>query len=307
MSAISNLQSRDCPICGAEARTGLPFFERRIDADRLNEFSYASRKAPEYMCYALLRCPTCDVIYACESPSGSVIGNAYHSAAYDSKVEAIDAAETYERKLLPYFQKLGDRKGALEIGTGTGVFLQRLRAHGFTDVVGVEPSRAAVEAADPDIKPCIREGMFHAADFEPGSLALVSCFMTLEHVAEPGALMRESFQLLRPGGLIATVVHDWRAWNNRVLGRRSPIIDIEHLQLFSKTSVRELYRRAGFVDIECQSLWNRYRIDYWNRLLPTPSFLKNALGGALRMTRVGRVHVSMNVGNLMVVARKPRM
>jgi hypothetical protein len=105
-------------------------------------------------------------------------------------------------------------------------------------------------------------------------------------------------------GIMASVVHDWRAWNNRVLGRRAPIIDIEHLQLFSRRSIAELYRRAGFVDIECQSFKNRYRIDYWNRLLPTPSFMKRGLELALKKTGIGRVRLSMNVGNLMVVARK---
>ena len=304
MPILSHLQPRDCPICGANAASGIPFLDRRIDADRLNEYSFASRKLPEYMRFTLLRCPECDVVYACEAPSESAIGHAYHAAAYDSKQEAIDAAETYERALKRHFTPMTDRRGALEIGTGTGVFLQRMRVHGFTGVVGVEPSRAAVDAADLDIKPCIREELFCAANFEPASLSLISCFMTLEHVAEPAALIRECFHLLRPGGLMVCVVHDWRAWNNRVLGRRSPIIDIEHLQLFSKASVRELYRRSGFVDIECRSFWNRYRVDYWNRLLPTPSFLKRGLAIALRRTGVGHVRVPMNVGNLMVVGHK---
>jgi SAM-dependent methyltransferase len=256
------------------------------------------------MCFTMLRCPECDVVYACESPSPSTIGHAYLAAAYDSKMEAIDAADTYERALRPYLSSMSDRRGALEIGAGTGAFLQRLRGHGFTGVVGVEPSRLAVDAADADIKPCIREEMFCADHFEAGSMSFIGCFMTLEHVAEPAALIRECFPLLRAGGLIACVVHDWRAWNNRVLGRRSAIIDIEHLQLFSKASVRELYRRSGFVDIECRSFWNRYRVDYWNRLLPTPSFLKRGLEIALRRTRVGRLRVPMKVGNLMAVARK---
>jgi hypothetical protein len=63
-----------------------------------------------------------------------------------------------------------------------------------------------------------------------------------------------------------------------------------------------LFHRSGFVDIQCRSFWNCYRMDYWNRLLPTPSFLKRGLEIALRRTGVGNVRVPMNVGNLMVVA-----
>ncbi|MFH0994388.1 MAG: class I SAM-dependent methyltransferase [Pseudomonadota bacterium] len=301
---MSELQQRNCPVCGANASLGRPFLEQRIDKARINAFSYSSRKIPEYMCYTLLRCPTCDAVYACESPSGPEIADAYHRAAYNSKLDAIHAAESYEKALKPYLSFVHDRVGVLDIGTGTGIFLQCMRENGFSAVTGVEPSRAAIDAADDDIKPNILEGMFSAADFEPYSFTLISCFMALEHVFDPAALLRDCFHLLKPNGVMTVVVHNWRAWNNRLLGRRAPIIDIEHLQLFSKYSVHELFRRSGFVDIDCHDFSNRYRIDYWNRLLPTPVLLKGLMAFFLRKTGVGNLRLSMNVGNLMVVAHK---
>ena len=303
-SLSENLKLRDCPICATSAASGISFLDRRIDKNRFGAFSFASRKVPEYMNYKLLHCPNCDVVYACESPDGSEISNAYHRAAYDSRAEAIQAAEVYEQALKPFLTRLPDRNGALDIGTGTGVFLQRMRANGFSEVVGVEPSRAAIDAAEMDIKSSIREGIFSAVDFKTSSFSLISCFMTLEHVSDPTVLVRECFRLLKPGGIMAVVVHDWRAWNNRLLGRFTPIIDIEHLQLFSKRSIVELYRRSGFVDIDCRSFWNRYRIDYWNRLLPMSLFLKRCAEFTLAKTGIGRLCLPLNVGNLMVVAKK---
>jgi SAM-dependent methyltransferase len=302
-SLVENLKSRDCPVCGAPAISGIPFLDRKIDKDRFNAFSYASRKTPEYMCYRLVRCPVCDVVYASESPPATTIGHAYHQAAYDSKNEALHAAMAYERALLPRLARLSGRNGVLDIGTGSGGFLQRMRENGFTNLVGVEPSRAAIDAADPDIRPCICEGLFSAADFKPASFSVISCFMTLEHVPDPRSLVNDCVGLLKPDGIMVAVVHDWRAWNNRVLGRRAPIIDIEHLQLFSKNSVAELYRKAGFTDIQCRSFRNRYPLDYWNRLLPTPSWMKTGLAGVLRATHLGQLCLSMNVGNLIVVAQ----
>ncbi|OQA50689.1 MAG: Ubiquinone biosynthesis O-methyltransferase [Candidatus Omnitrophica bacterium ADurb.Bin292] len=301
---IKELKLRDCPVCVTPAMSGIPFLERRIDEDKFNSFSFASRKVPEYMNYKLLRCPNCDVIFACESPDGSEISHAYHQAAYDSKLEAIQAAETYEQALRPFLASMTDRKKALDIGTGSGVFLQRMRANGFLEVTGVEPSRAAIDAADIDIRSSIREGIFSAVDFEPSSFSLITCFMTLEHVSNPAILVRDCFRLLKLGGIMAVVVHDWRAWNNRLLGRLTPIVDIEHLQLFSKSSIVELCRRCGFVDIDCQSFWNNYQIDYWNRLLPIPLFLKQCVQFVLHKTGIGRFRLPMNVGNLMVVAHK---
>jgi SAM-dependent methyltransferase len=296
---------RDCPVCGLPASNGEPFLDRRIDSEKLSAFSYASRKTPEYMCYTLVRCPGCDVVYANESPSAVEIENAYHEAAYDSKEEAVHAAESYERALRHTISTMIDRKGALDIGTGTGIFLKYLQTHGFTGLVGVEPSQAAIEAADDDIQSFIREGLFLPSDFASGSFSLITCFMTLEHVSDPSSLVRDCLALLKPGGVMAVVVHDQRAWNNRLLGARAPIIDIEHLQLFSKASVAELFRRSGFVDIESSSFWNSYRLTYWNRLFPTPVFLKRILEKLLGITGLGNAKLSMNVGNLMVVARKP--
>lgn len=257
------------------------------------------------MCYTLVRCPQCDVVYANESPSAAEIGNAYHEAAYDSREEAVHAAESYERALQKTISSMTDRDGALDIGTGTGIFLKQLQNQGFTGLVGVEPSRAAIEAADHTVQNFIREGVFSPSSFAPGSLALITCFMTLEHVSDPASLVRDCFGLLKPGGVMAVVVHDRRAWNNRLLGARAPIIDIEHLQLFSKTSIAELFRRSAFIDIESRSFWNCYRLTYWNRLFPTPGFLKRMIENLLDRTGLGNVRLSMNVGNLMVVARKP--
>jgi len=305
MTGLLNFQPRDCPVCGSQASLGEPFLDRRIDGEKLNAFSYASRKTPEYMCYTLVRCPQCDVVYANESPSAAEIGNAYHEAAYDSREEAVHAAESYERALRQTISSMADREGALDIGTGTGIFLKRLQHQGFTGLVGVEPSKAAIEAADQDIQGFIREGVFSPSGFAPGSLALITCFMTLEHVSDPASLVRGCLALLKPGGVMAVVVHDRCAWNNRLLGSRAPIIDIEHLQLFSKTSISELFRRSGFIGIESRSFWNRYRLTYWNRLFPTPGFLKRMVENLLGKTGLGDVRLSMNVGNLMVVARKP--
>jgi hypothetical protein len=54
----------------------------------------------------------------------------------------------------------------------------------------------------------------------------------MEHVLDPKVIALPAFRLLRPGGAFVTVTHDHRGRLNRLLGRRSPIIDIEHLQLF---------------------------------------------------------------------------
>lgn len=276
-----------------------------MDPARVDRFSFASRKAPEYMSYRLVRCRDCETVYAAEAPSPEALEGAYREADYDSAAEAVLAAKTYARSLAPHLRD-ADRQGtALEIGTGTGVFLRELRILGFRDLIGIEPSRAAMSAADEDVRGLIREGVFQDADFAPGSLALICCFQTLEHVPDPRALTEAAFRLLAPGGLLAFVTHDYTSPVNRLLGRRSPIIDIEHMQIFNPRSLRYLVGKAGFEAVAVDAIRNRYPLRYWLRLAPLPTGIKRLAEAAFARLALGEVEVGINVGNLLTIGRRP--
>jgi len=257
------------------------------------------------MSYELVRCSKCATVYAANAPPVEALADAYRDASYDSYEEAQLAADVYATALQPHL-KAEDRNGtALEIGCGNGAFLETLRSLGFREVVGVEPSRAAVDTALPNVRSLIRLGMFREEDFAPASISLICCFQTLEHVLEPKLLVNAAYQLLVPGGVLALVTHDYKAWINRMLGRRSPIIDIEHTQIFCKESLQYLLSHAGYDAIRISGINNRYPIRYWAKLLPIPRSAKGIACKALDITGVGDVIFGLDVGNILSVARKP--
>jgi SAM-dependent methyltransferase len=284
-------------VCGAGPFEAKSFLTANIDPSRVNEFSYASRKTPEYMNLNLVRCLRCDLVYADEPPSHDDLARAYHVADYDSAEEANEAAATYIHAMQPLLNALPRRESALEIGTGTGALLQHLAEQGFTQLVGVEPSNAAIAAAPLHRRAWIREGVFEEQDFAPESFDLICCFMTMEHVLDPKVIALAAFRLLRPGGAFVTVTHDYRGRLNRMLGRRSPIIDIEHMQLFSDPSIRTLFETAGYRDVHVQRLVNRYAFRYWWRLTPAPGPMKRAVAKVAEFGRFDRLKIGLNVGN----------
>lgn len=77
------------------------------------------------------------------------------------------------------------------------------------------------------------------------------------------------------------VGHDRPAPVNRLLGRRSPIYDIQHLQLFCPGSLRELLERAGFRDVQVRRFRTRYPLRYWLRSAPLGPRTKHCLIAAL--------------------------
>ena len=290
--------TRTCPVCGAGHESAELFLAQNIDESRIDAASFASRKIPEYMNHGMVRCTSCDLVYVDQPPSQDELATSYHQAAYDSAEEAEHAADAYINAIAPVLEKLKGRcNAALEIGTGTGAFLERLQDAGFTELVGIEPSVAAINAAPANRKDWIKEGIFEADMYPPASFDLITCFMTLEHVQDPGALVAAAHKMLRPGGVFVAVTHDYRGWVNRLLGKRSPIIDIEHMQLFSAQSSEQLLALRGYGDVGTRQFQNAYRLSYWLRLVPIPAAMKAATIAVVKRTPFDRFRIAFNVGN----------
>lgn len=290
---------RNCPICHSDESSAELFQNENIDLAQISKFSFSSRKLPEYMCHKLLRCLNCDLVYACNPPEQLFLAEAYHKADFDSSAEGDDAALSYIKVLKPALLQLNNKLSALEIGAGTGVFLELLKAEGFEELIGIEPSIAAILAAPVHRKKWLKNEIFTENHFNPGSFDLICCFMTMEHIQDPLAAAQSVYRLLKPGGLFVTVTHDYRSWINRLLGKKSPIIDIEHMQLFSSHSITRLFMQAGFNNIKVSKFQNKYYLNYWLRLMPIPRPFKQFLIKFLNFIGLGYLRISLNVGNVM--------
>lgn len=295
--------SRACPVCGSDSQYRV-FEEASFDSSGWGRFAFSSRKTPEYEHYRLLECGRCDVLYANPLPAREALDAAYREADFDSGEEARHASDVYAEFLPLILEKLPRRAAALDIGTGDGAFLSHLLQGGFERVVGVEPSRAPVEAAAPSVRGLIRQGAFRPSDFERESFSLITCFQTLEHVYDPLALCQGAFELLHPGGAIFLVCHDRRALSARLMGTRSPIFDIEHLQLFSRDSLSYALGQARFTGVTTHRVVNRYPLSYWVRLFPLPSQAKAAAVGALKRSGLGSLSLRIAAGNFAAIGYK---
>ncbi len=295
---LGQMTERACPICGSRDDADL-FATQRLDLEALGEHAFASRKRPERMRLRLVRCPDCDLAYASPLPAPEALAGAYEAAAFDSGEEARFAARTYADALAPLLGRLPDRDGAIDVGTGEGAFLAELLRLGFTAVGGVEPSTAPIEEAAPEIAPLIEHDVFRPGLREPGTLSLITCFQTIEHVPDPAAFVAAAAELLKPGGILAIVCHNRRAWINRTLGMRSPIMDVEHMQLFSPQSIAELLRRGELREVGQEPIRNRYPVRYWARLAPLPERLAGGLSRGLERSGLAARPLTVPVGNML--------
>ena len=86
----------------------------------------------------------------------------------------------------------------VDLGCGSGAMLARLLAHGYQDLHGIDIALPA----DPAPGISFTEADLDAPmlPFQAGSLDLVLCVEFIEHVENPGALLREVARVLHPDG-----------------------------------------------------------------------------------------------------------
>jgi 2-polyprenyl-3-methyl-5-hydroxy-6-metoxy-1,4-benzoquinol methylase len=120
------------------------------------------------------------------------------------------AAAGREDDVLPQFLELVPSSSAsvLDVGCGEGRLTRRLRARGH-QVAGVDVAARLIELAresDPDGH--YRIAAAEELPFEEGEFEVVVAFNVLMNVDDPGAAIRESARVLRPGGhLCLSIVH----------------------------------------------------------------------------------------------------
>lgn len=154
----------------------------------------------------------------------------------------------------------GGGKRLLEIGCGSGIFLETAARQGWT-VSGVDISPQAVPLAQ---RFCPGATVICApvekAGFAKGSFDLVALWDVIEHVENPEDLLREAHRLLRPGGLLVMETPDegclarklvraaHRATGGRVSYLRR-LYYLDHRWYFSRKAMAIVLRRVGFDEV----------------------------------------------------------
>lgn len=293
-----------CAICGPGTPTE-EVYPANFSAADLNERTFSARRLPDRLHYRLVRCAGCGLVRSDPIAADPLLESLYGQSRFTYQEETANLSRSYAR-YLRRLQGLGGRREALlEIGCGNGFLLEAALKLGYRSVAGVEPSVDAVAQAPPRIAGRITLGTMRPGLFRPVSFDVVCMFQVLDHLAQPVEILRECRELLREGGLFLCLNHDVSAPSARALGEKSPIYDIEHTYLYNRRTVSRLLAQAGFEVVEVNPAYSLVSLQHLLWLAPMAKSLKRALGAAVRRTRLGRLSLTVPLGNLYAVARKP--
>lgn len=292
-----------CAICRTPGNTA-EMYAATLTPSAFTARVFSARRLPDRVHYRIARCRSCGLVRSDPVLAAEGLASLYRASTFDYGDELDGLRATYGRALEEVAKLVPDRAGLLDIGTGSGFVLELAQAQGWTAVRGVEPSEDAVAKARPDIRPQIVQDMMGPGLFEAGSFDAVSMFQVLDHMPDPLGLLDECRQVLRPGGLVLAFNHNVSAWSARLLGDRSPIIDVEHTYLYSPRTIRALFDRAGFEVVSVRPVRNTYSVRYLAHLLPLPDRPKSRLRSLLQDSKLGALEATVPLGNLRLIARR---
>lgn len=304
---MSEFMSTTCAICGMfgestelySARLG----EEAIDAQAFSARRFYDRKIH----FRWVQCNQCGLLRSdpvLVAPED--LKKLYQESHFTYATEVKNLTKTYGRYLKKINHYITRKERLLEIGCGNGFFLEEALRQGYQEVYGVEPSREAVAKAPETIRHNIRIEMFKGDLFPQNFFDAICVFQTFDHVSDPAVFLRDCLALLKPGGVLLTFNHNSRSWSARILGERSPIIDIEHTYLYNTKTMRTIFERNGFTVFNVCATFNKISLGYLWSLVPImPLHVKRTISWLLIWLRLGRISVWVPLGNLYCIAQKP--
>ena len=145
--------------------------------------------------------------------------------------------------LLP--QTSNPKPQLLEIGCGTGVFLDKARKHGF-DCYGLELSEYAANFVRQMGIP-VETKSIEDATFPPNSFNSIVMREVIEHLPHPLESLRTIYSWLKPDGVLFMATGNYDCQERKLRGSDWFYFMPEgHLNIFSNRTMRNYLRKVGF-------------------------------------------------------------
>jgi 2-polyprenyl-3-methyl-5-hydroxy-6-metoxy-1,4-benzoquinol methylase len=141
----------------------------------------------------------------------------------------------------------------LDVGCGAGRLGEALKARQAAEVVGIEHSKTAGQSARSRLDQVLLGDVERMElPFAPGSFDAIVCGDVLEHLREPGRLLRRLRDWLHPAGLLIASIPNVRHhsvlrmllagdWTYEPAG----LLDRTHLRFFTRQAIGHLLERSG--------------------------------------------------------------
>lgn len=210
--------------------------------------------------YDYLRCKECGLVFLDPMPSRNELDKVYTSI-YDFYEEnkndlliKISSLLSMSRNEI-IITECGSKGRILDIGCGTGTFLQKMKEKNW-DVYGIEitewaGNKAKERVGDDRILisnfPFADNGKSHERIFPNNYFDVITLWHVLEHVECPICLTKEIYRLLKTSGLLIIEVPNLDSLSLKIFQNKYSLHRVpEHLTYWSKDSLKLLLENNNY-------------------------------------------------------------
>jgi len=228
-------------------------------------------------CFRLVRCSRCGLIRQNPRLAWASLQSYYPEGYISHPRLAKDEKNPIKRwdkrygpwKRLRAVQRYQPGGRLLEVGCGSGQFLEEALRTGKWTVVGVEPSPHAASYARQRLGGQIYQGRFSEIDLAAESFDAIVLWNVLEHLESPVDDLRHAVRLLKAGGWLAFSIPNLDSLEARIFGPYWVGWDLpRHLYLFPRQALEEILDEVGLKVAEYRCISSSYSVlglslDFW--------------------------------------------
>lgn len=215
--------------------------------------------------FEIWECESCTLRFTQNAPSEELIGDYYKDESYIShtnekkgvinKLYHLVRKFTLQskRKLINHFVNHAENR-ILDIGAGTGYFLNEMKLNGW-EVSGIEPSEDARKMAFQQHKINLKNSD-ELFTIHPNSLNIVTMWHVFEHVLKSKDYLNAIHKILKQEGLLIIAVPNYTSTDAEVYKNNWAAYDVpRHVFHFSPTSLIQLASECGFKVKDLKPMW----------------------------------------------------
>ena len=159
----------------------------------------------------------------------------------------------------------------LEVGCGTGLFLEEALRSGRWELTGIEPSERAANYVREKLGLTIIQDTFENTELPENYFDVIVMWNVLEHLDQPIESLRRAHRSLKDGGWLIVGIPNLESWEASLFGPTWIGWDLpRHLYLFPRDTLREIYTELGFRWEAIRCLSTSYSVlghtlDFWSQ------------------------------------------
>jgi len=234
---------KNCPIC-----SGINLLKK------LESIDYSTSKEK----FTIVSCETCDFTFTNPRPKDISLSEYYKSDMYISHTNNTKGLFNWMyhavRKYaigtkLSLLKRISKNKNHLDIGCGTGDFLNACKNAGY-NTKGIEPSKLAREQAIKNFNLSVSANT-DLNQYQKNQFDSISMWHVLEHVPSLNKTIEEFNRILSEKGKVIVAVPNHKSWDAEYYNKFWAGWDVPiHLWHFSKLSIEKLFFKYNFQLIE---------------------------------------------------------